>query len=119
MNTEPRFSGKKIVADLTELRDALRADKPIGSLFTIRKVTLDLEPEEYNAEAVRRTRMKLSVSQAVFAQLLAVSVATVRSWEQGVRRPEGSARRLLDLINKDRKAWIKMLHDSLKTTSPR
>jgi len=49
----------------------------------------------YDAERVRQVRLGLNVSQHVFADLLNVSLATVRSWEQGVRVPDGAARRLL------------------------
>ncbi len=53
------------------------------------------EPPEYDGERVRRVRRRLNVSQHVFADLLNVSLGTVRSWEQGVRVPDGAARRLL------------------------
>jgi DNA-binding transcriptional regulator YiaG len=53
------------------------------------------EPPEYDAERIRRIRRRLNVSQHVFADLLNVSLGTVRSWEQGVRVPDGAARRLL------------------------
>lgn len=34
-------------------------------------------------------------SQAEFARMIGVSVATLQNWEQGRRRPEGPARALL------------------------
>ena len=43
-------------------------------------------------------RELIGASQEVFAQLLAVSPMTVRSWEQGLRRPSPIARRFLDEI---------------------
>src|SRR2546423_152428 len=45
-----------------------------------------------NVKAVRR---RLRKSQSEFARMIGVSVATLRNWEQGRRRPEGPARALL------------------------
>lgn len=107
--------GSEIVESLTELRDTLRSGNAISKKFTVRKVELDLRPNDYDAEAVRRTRDSLGVSQAVFAQILAVSPATIESWEQGVRKPAPTARRLLDVINREKRQWIRLLKNSNKT----
>lgn len=80
-----------------------------GEAITIRDVTLELEPGGYDAEAVRITRQKLGVSQAVFAKLLAVKVKTVQSWEQGEATPSGMARRVLDDVNQDPQRWLAKL----------
>lgn len=50
-----------------------------------------------NAERIRRIRRRLDASQREFAEMLNVSLGTVRSWEQGLRTPDGAARRLLDI----------------------
>lgn len=44
-----------------------------------------------------RTRRKMS--QAQFAKLLAVSVKTLQSWEQGVRKPSKPTMRLLQIFD--------------------
>ncbi|MCX5812654.1 MAG: helix-turn-helix domain-containing protein [Proteobacteria bacterium] len=44
---------------------------------------------------VRSIRERYGLSQDKFASLLGISVATLRNWEQGRRRPEGPARVLL------------------------
>jgi DNA-binding transcriptional regulator YiaG len=54
----------------------------------------------YRPEQIRRIRGKLEVSQHVFADALNVSRGAVRSWEQGIRQPEGAAMRLIDLADK-------------------
>jgi DNA-binding transcriptional regulator YiaG len=51
----------------------------------------------YNKARVTRVRRMLELSQSLFAQLLNVSAATVRSWEQGYRVPDGAAARLLQV----------------------
>ena len=51
----------------------------------------------YDAERIRAIRRGLSLSQAVFAEMLNVSASTVRAWEQGAREPDGPTRRLLQV----------------------
>jgi putative transcriptional regulator len=49
---------------------------------------------------VERVRRRLGLSQVDFAAAFGVSLATVRNWEQGRRRPHGPARVLLVVIDK-------------------
>ena len=113
MRSNPNESlGREIIDGLGELAETLEAGVPVESKFTVRTVELNLHPREYDADAVRRTRSALQVSQAVFAQILAASVETVESWEQGTRSPSPMACRLLDLINEHRDHWVRVLHDS-------
>lgn len=44
---------------------------------------------------VAAIRRHLGLTQQKFAQLLGISPATLRNWEQGRRKPEGAARVLL------------------------
>jgi len=44
---------------------------------------------------VKKARSALGLSQTEFAQMIGVSVGTLRNWEQGRRVPEGPARALL------------------------
>ncbi|MBI3822268.1 MAG: helix-turn-helix domain-containing protein [Planctomycetes bacterium] len=44
---------------------------------------------------VKRIRRKLGQSQAQFARMIGVSIATLQNWEQGRRRPDGPACALL------------------------
>ena len=44
---------------------------------------------------VRTLRQRYGLTQPKFAALMGISVATLRNWEQGRRRPEGPARALL------------------------
>lgn len=58
----------------------------------------DLKPKrkfhltDPNVKSIRR---KLKLSQAQFARLMGISVATLKNWEQGRRKPDGPARILL------------------------
>jgi len=50
---------------------------------------------EFPEPDVRRIREQYRLSQDKFASLMGISVATLRNCEQGQRKPEAAARRLL------------------------
>ncbi len=58
---------------------------------------------------IRSIRLKLGKSQAEFALMIGVSVATLKNWEQGRRTPEGPARALLKVAAKNPKAVAEAL----------
>lgn len=64
---------------------------------------------DFNPEDVRAVRQRFGKSQAEFALLIGVSVATLRNWEQGRRVPEGPARALLRIAAVDPNAVIRAL----------
>jgi len=66
---------------------------------TVRRVAV-LPPPDYGEHDIQRVRERLGVSQAVFANLLGASTATVRAWERGARQPSDMARRLLELAER-------------------
>lgn len=49
---------------------------------------------------IREIREELNLSQTVFAKLLNVSSSSIRQWEQGKRKPNGSTRVLLELLER-------------------
>ncbi len=53
---------------------------------------------------IRAIRAALDVTQAEFALMIGVSVATLRNWEQGRRVPDGPARALLRVAAVDPEA---------------
>jgi putative transcriptional regulator len=77
--------------------------------LTVRQILPPAEPGKYDAAKVRATRHRLHVSQAVFAQLLGISIVLSQSWEQGSRKPSKLACRLLDEINADPDRWRQKL----------
>jgi len=58
---------------------------------------------------IKAIRTKLGKSQAEFALMIGVSVATLRNWEQGRRQPEGPARALLKVAAENPEAVAKAL----------
>jgi len=90
--------GARIVKALNQFVDDLAAGIPIETKYTVRQVRVIPKPSLYSASQVRAVRELIGASQEVFAQLLAVSPMTIRSWEQGLRQPSPIARRFLDEI---------------------
>ena len=81
------------------LREAIAHERGECQLRT-RTVTLPDPPRAYGAEEISQLRHQLGYTQAIFAQIVAVSVQTVRSWEQGARKPSGSAARVMQLLER-------------------
>ena len=55
----------------------------------------------YQSKQIKKIRNKLNLTQAVFAEILGVSIKTVEAWEAGKNVPNGSAQRILDLLKKE------------------
>lgn len=52
----------------------------------------------WKPEKVKELRNRFGETQEAFAARLGVGVGTLRDWEQGARRPKGSAAKLLELL---------------------
>jgi len=59
---------------------------------------------------VKAVRAALGQTQADFALMIGVSVATLRNWEQGRRTPDGPALALLRVAARNPKAVAEALH---------
>jgi putative transcriptional regulator len=57
-------------------------------------------PQSVDVTALRR---RTGLSQTAFSRRIGVSAATLRNWEQGRRAPEGPARILLALLDRNPK----------------
>ncbi len=80
----------KVRAGLEDARGYLSGDR--GG-FAVHEI----EAPEPDVVAIRS---KTGLSQPAFAKSIGVPLGTLKNWEQGRRRPEGSARVLLALIEK-------------------
>lgn len=60
--------------------------------------------EDFND--VRSVRDELHLSQLAFSSLMGISVRTLQEWEQGRRKPRGSAISLLRIAHKHPEAFI-------------
>jgi len=63
----------------------------------------------YRPVDIKRIRNRLHVSQNQFALMIGVSKSTLQNWEQGRREPEGPAKALLRVVDKNPKAVLEAL----------
>jgi DNA-binding transcriptional regulator YiaG len=68
-------------------------------------------PDAPDTIDLRAIRALTGLSQAKFAELLGIELATLRNWEQGRRAPTGPARALLRAIRNNPVAVIQALSD--------
>jgi putative transcriptional regulator len=90
---------EEIKAGLEDAIEYAKGDATRGDAHHVEVPTVD----------VRAVRERLEMSQERFAETFMVSVGTVRNWEQGRRIPEGPARVLLNVIQREPKAVLRAL----------
>jgi putative transcriptional regulator len=91
---------------LTEARDYERAVK-----LDLRVTEMPAPPKPIRPAEIRRIRESLHASQVVFARFLCVSPKAVQSWEQGLRRPQSTALRLLEIAKNNPKVLASPKHN--------
>ena len=95
----------KVFDDLREsLQDALAFDQ--GRELNLRITELPARPRKLRPRDIRAIRRSLNASQVLFATFLNVSPNTIRSWEQGTRRPQGADLKLLAIARKNPEALL-------------
>lgn len=55
--------------------------------------------KQFSSKEIKKIRMRAKASQGVFAAILNVSPSTLQKWEQGKVRPQGTALRLLSILD--------------------
>jgi putative transcriptional regulator len=59
---------------------------------------------------VKELRERIGLTQTDFSQMIGVSIRTLQNWEQGRREPEGPAKALLRVVERDPQAVLSALH---------
>lgn len=75
----------------------------------VRKPSRTFLIEDPDPKAIRE---RLGLSQSRFALIMGVSVRTLQNWEQGRREPEGPAKALLRVVDREPQAVLHALHAS-------
>ena len=75
----------------------------------VRKPSRTFVIEDPDPKAIRE---RLGLSQSRFASIIGVSVRTLQNWEQGRREPEGPAKALLRVVDREPQAVLHALHTS-------
>lgn len=90
--------------DFEELLESVRQAGKIkrGEMQASRRFVMD-EPD------VAVIRQKYEMSQESFSSLMGISVATLRNWEQGRRKPHGPAKVLLTIADRQPDAILAAL----------
>ena len=91
--------GKELIAGMEEAAAYARGEIELPT----RVVEV---PEAVDVAAIRK---RLGLSQERFAEQFGFTVAAVRDWEQRRRRPERTARMLLQMIDKEPEAVLRAL----------
>lgn len=80
---------ERLTASMAEMNEIIEGTREAGRTTLV------------TAIQVKTIRKATGLSQAKFAALIAVSVDTLKNWEQGRREPTGPARALLRAIQND------------------
>ena len=67
----------------------------------------EFQPREMD---VKELRQRIGMTQPKFAASFGISLGTLRHWERGDRNPQGPALVLLNLLSKDPKQVLEILH---------
>jgi putative transcriptional regulator len=94
-NAPMSAAGKSILAGLQDALAYAQGDTTRGQSHTVRV------PDTVDVKAIRK---RLGLTQAAFAQRYGFELSSIRNWEQGRRQPEGPARLLLLVIDKEPEA---------------
>ena len=110
---------QEILEGLREMAEFATSNEPPEKRYTIRQLTLDLEPGDYAPDKVRATREVFGLSQPLFATFLGVDVSALRHWEQGIRSPSAVVRRFLDEMNATPDHWRRRIATVVRRNSRR
>jgi putative transcriptional regulator len=93
-----------------ELKNAIREsvqdliDSGVQTSFTekeLKSLGATFKDISITPDKIKKIRNVSKYSQSVFARLLNVSISSIRQWEQGSRKPTGSAKVLLELLDRE------------------
>ena len=109
-----RNIGEELITGLKEAVAYTRGEITLKSV----NVSLPKPPKEWKSKKICDLRIKkLGVSQSILAAYIGVSTSALQAWEQGLKKPSGSARRLLELLDQEPKLILELISgepDSLK-----
>jgi putative transcriptional regulator len=91
---------QRLIASARQALAIKRGELAPSQSYDLPLTARDASAEEaptFTKDEIATIRESIGLSQALFAKALNVSVGTVRSWEQGVRYPDGAASRLLQV----------------------
>lgn len=92
--------GLEIIKGLDEVIEKEKGIK----LYSLSEITAEVLPlTKFDAEKIKSIRQKYDMSLPVFAEVMGISLKTVKAWESGLSKPAGVCARLLQVIDHDPK----------------
>ena len=77
------------------LNEALEDSK----IQNLPRKTITIEPlKKFKPEEIKSIRTSIGMTQKLFASYMGVSFKTIEAWEEGINNPNGSANRLLSMM---------------------
>ncbi len=89
---------EEVIESVREMQVIMRGEENAARVFEVK------EPD------VAALRARFGASQSEFAALIGISARTLQEWEQGRRKPQGPARVLLLVADKNPRAIIEAVH---------
>ena len=94
---------------LAELREV--ASTGVGNLRKRTRTQLPVAPvTHYSPEEIKKLRIRLKFTQTYFGELMGVSLKTIQAWEAGINKPNGTALRVFQVLDKDPHALEKYVY---------
>ncbi|MFP5597210.1 NadS family protein [Kluyvera sp. 142486] len=90
---------ERLTQSMAQMNEIIEGDREPSRTFRI------------DAMKIKAIRQASGLSQPRFAELISVSVDTLRNWEQGRRSPTGPAKALLRAIANDPRNVLQALSD--------
>ncbi|ROU13291.1 helix-turn-helix domain-containing protein [Kluyvera ascorbata] len=90
---------ERLTKSMTQMNEIIEGNREPSRTFHI------------DAMKIKAIRQASGLSQPRFAELISVSVDTLRNWEQGRRSPTGPAKALLRAIANDPRNVLQALSD--------
>ena len=99
MNTRPKSGAMASVHEaIADLYGIGAVDKATMRHFDA--LCLETDVPEYSPDEIRALRERLHVSQSVLASVMNASANSIQKWERGVKKPSGTALKLLNLLDR-------------------
>ncbi|MBI4405681.1 MAG: transcriptional regulator [Deltaproteobacteria bacterium] len=94
---------------IRSLNEAIEYEKGRKELKTSTISVPESAREWSNREIAQIRKERFKVSQPIFASILSVRPATIRAWEQGLKRPSGAAARLLEVAEAEPETFTRLI----------
>lgn len=98
------FDPTEFVQDMRDLADHFVGTKKL----TLRTFRVTCHAPKFTPAQIIKMRNEKNLSRPLFARILNVPDVTVRKWESGERRPSGAALRLLQIMQSQPQALLRL-----------